>query len=640
MKIVTLISTILVWCSNLMLYAHPPFKVDCAQSSFNASSHFSYLLQKDSLSVDQAVTALAQGKFTIPKNDIVKMGNGHTFVWVHLSFENRCRMLANLAVRLKNTGIAQVILFQKQDGTFKRIVRWERGVYFGSVPNLPKNTAPTFLIPLNARARSEIIMLVKKNFAQPAFSVKVFSENSLIDTEMKEFIIDGLLFGFFFFVIIFNLFLFISLRDRVYLIYICFVASSTLFYATHSGYGLFYLWPQSPNFDSYACIIFSLTWIFSFIQFTQTFTGQTANDGSLYYINSFFKWLAILNLVPLFFSIASGKNILDTYTGPKDFILQGTLILAMFPVYLTGLKKALQGDRPSQLYLTANTVYGLALGFDALNRWDILEIPYLIAYTFSPVGMVIEVLLLSFGLTLRYHQFKHNHDKMQMALVRKEKEITLTMITTQDAERERIAQDLHDDLGGTIATVNTRLSSLIKAEPQNPFQSEIKILSEIVRQAGNQIRQIAHNLMPPEFEKSGLVESVKERVNSVASARYTVSVFGNEQRMLPERELNSYRIVMEVLNNIQKHAGATVVSVQFLFHPDLLTIVIEDNGSRFSLKNNAENHSGIGLKNINSRLLYLNGRMQSDKNPSGTTLIIDIPYENLPSERKTTQNRT
>ncbi len=205
------------------------------------------------------------------------------------------------------------------------------------------------------------------------------------------------------------------------------------------------------------------------------------------------------------------------------------------------------------------------------------------------------------------------------------------LIATQNTERERIAQDLHDDLGGTIATVNTRLSALLKGESLHPFQSEIKLLSEIVGKAGDQIRQISHNLMPPEFRKSGLVESVKERVVSIVSPRYTVSVFGNEQGMLPERELNIYRILMEIFNNIQKHAAATAVSVQFLFHPDILTIVIEDNGKNGLLKNNTVNHSGIGLKNINSRLLYLNGRMQSDENPSGTTLIVDIPYDRIPS---------
>lgn len=626
MKRYAIIALMIGWSTFSVTYGQKPIPVNCAESNIETSGHFSYIFDRDSITVEQVLSAVQNGHSLPSPHEIVNMGNKQ-YVGLFFSIENRCKDNIRLILRLKNTGLAWVNLFQIHSGNSLKKMVWVNNSYSSTSSEYPENTAPLFPIDLDANKKNSYVILIKKQFIQPSFSFKLYHPPAFLKESVKEYFIDGTFLGFFLFVVLFNIFLFLSLRDKVYLIYACFVITAALFYISQAGYGRIYIWTYSPNFNTYVSSMCASLWMFSFIQFTQTFTRQTASDGWLYWLNSFFKTLSLFNFIVLIIYCNAGIPIGNYYDSLPGYNFQATQALAMFPAYLVAIRKAMTGDRPVQYYLIASTFYGLALGFDALNRWNIIEFPYLFTFTFAPLGLALEVLFLSFGLTLRYHQFKHNHDKMQMDLIHKEKVHTLKMITTQDAERERIAQDLHDDLGGTIATVTTKLSSLLKEDDSlNPIQKEIKILSEIMKQAGNKIRQVVHNLMPPEFDKFGLVESVKERL---VTTGYSFSVFGNERRMHPERELNIYRILMEVFTNIQKHAGATAVSVQFLFHPDLLTIVVEDDGQEGNLKNNASDQSGIGLKNINSRLLYLNGRMQSDKSPLGTTLIIDIPYDHL-----------
>lgn len=93
--------------------------------------------------------------------------------------------------------------------------------------------------------------------------------------------------------------------------------------------------------------------------------------------------------------------------------------------------------------------------------------------------------------------------------------------------------------------------------------------------------------------------------------------------------MSIYRIVLELINNIVKHAQANKVTVQLIKYPDYISLSVEDNGQGFDYEDALRQKKGIGLGNILSRVEYLRAKMNMDSVPGrGTTVIIDVPLGN------------
>lgn len=211
-------------------------------------------------------------------------------------------------------------------------------------------------------------------------------------------------------------------------------------------------------------------------------------------------------------------------------------------------------------------------------------------------------------------------------LVQQNQQLQAQIIKTQDTERQRIAADLHDDLGGVIATINHQLTQSLQVQSFQELQQKVAQIQPVVDQAGDKIRIIAHNLMPPDFERIGLLESAQQLVYSLNDTRFRFATFGETKRLSPEVELNAYRILSELIHNVQKHAQAKHVLVQLLFHEDQLSLIVEDDGLGNTLPQRKIKRQGIGLKSIAARVNYLPAHWHRSVSEQGTTSLIEIPY--------------
>ncbi|QIP12688.1 hypothetical protein G8759_08650 [Spirosoma aureum] len=194
------------------------------------------------------------------------------------------------------------------------------------------------------------------------------------------------------------------------------------------------------------------------------------------------------------------------------------------------------------------------------------------------------------------------------------------VLKVQEEERQRLAADLHDDLGGTLATIKGQLE--MRAYATNGLQNPINLLEKAIRD----LRLISHNLMPPEFRKLGLTEILREaiqRLDGSSPTRFLFVTFGEECRLDPENELIIYRIAIELVTNALKHAQASAITVQLLFHPKYLSLMIEDNGRGNRTKENQLD--GLGLRNVRSRANYLNAELLVDAGINGTTITLTVP---------------
>lgn len=202
-----------------------------------------------------------------------------------------------------------------------------------------------------------------------------------------------------------------------------------------------------------------------------------------------------------------------------------------------------------------------------------------------------------------------------------------SMINGQETERTRIARDLHDGLSGMFSTVRMYCSSLVHEKKELKENPVFRKTVEMIDQAAEEIRRIAHNMMPEVLMKLGLVHALQDLCANISAGKLLqvrLQAYGMEQRMNPSTEIMLYRILQELLNNIIKHARATEAIIQFNRDGNRLMVTVEDNGRGFDqLKEDGALHAG--LDTVKSRVDYLNGQITIDSQMEmGTTITMEF----------------
>ena len=200
------------------------------------------------------------------------------------------------------------------------------------------------------------------------------------------------------------------------------------------------------------------------------------------------------------------------------------------------------------------------------------------------------------------------------------------MIEGQEAERLRIAKDLHDSLGGLLSTVKNHFSTI-----QNEVEDEAKgNLTEktgaLIDEACIEVRRISHNMMPHALALAGLEGVMEDLAEQLTAEGYevTLETKGDLNYFDETKKVMLYRLLQEIISNIRKHAMAKNILIQLLVHENIIQLIVEDDGKGFEY-DKAIKKGGLGLKSINSRVAFLDGQIDWDTQPNkGTTISINI----------------
>lgn len=239
--------------------------------------------------------------------------------------------------------------------------------------------------------------------------------------------------------------------------------------------------------------------------------------------------------------------------------------------------------------------------------------------------------------------FKNSRRKQRIAEQQREIEIQKTekilkeqelatidaMIAGQEKERERLASDLHDSVGATIATAKLQFDHINKNRGKLKNEDELfKKTGALLEDAYNEVRSMAHIRNNGVIAKNSLLPAVQKLVKSVSGVNdLTIELkdFGLEERLENSLEIIVFRIIQELVTNIIKYSNATEASVSITRHKNMLSIIVEDNGRGFDIRKTVTTE-GMGLTNIERRVEHLEGSMEIDSTiGKGTTILIDIP---------------
>lgn len=202
----------------------------------------------------------------------------------------------------------------------------------------------------------------------------------------------------------------------------------------------------------------------------------------------------------------------------------------------------------------------------------------------------------------------------------------------QEKERKRLATELHDGIVQTLSAISLNLKVLEDAVVEMPEneQKSYKKAMFFLEECIADTRNISHALMPATLEHFGLVKAVQSICDNLStdSLTFDLSAKGDFAKLEEKVEVSLFRIIQELINNIIKHAKASVVEIQLTKSKNGVTLEVEDNGIGFQGNIEQMQSNGLGLRNLFSRVKSMNGILKLDSSHlNGTTINVEIPIK-------------
>jgi signal transduction histidine kinase len=227
------------------------------------------------------------------------------------------------------------------------------------------------------------------------------------------------------------------------------------------------------------------------------------------------------------------------------------------------------------------------------------------------------------------HQKRQQKADTQVQLAQ-QKMVMDTILITQNEERKRIAEALHNSLAQLLYAAKLNLEDIqAEADLGNSIKTPLRRVTDFLEEAIKETRTLAHELIPRVLVDFGLKSALKDLATRLSTNSFAVRcvVTGFDEPKDYEFETHLFRFVQELLNNVMKHAEATEALVQVVDKGTGVRVRVQDNGKGMPKPGEGTSSKGIGLNTLRNRSKLLGGTMVIDSTPGdGTCITIDIPH--------------
>ncbi|WP_436517669.1 sensor histidine kinase [Ekhidna sp. To15] len=228
--------------------------------------------------------------------------------------------------------------------------------------------------------------------------------------------------------------------------------------------------------------------------------------------------------------------------------------------------------------------------------------------------LLLVVFVIAIGVFLLNQHFQKNLIRQQLEREelrnKHQKELLQSNIEVQEAERKRIAKDLHDELGATLSIAKMHLMRLEQMHPTLESKGlSISNVRNIIETSIASVRQISHHLMPNQLETFGLIRSLEGMVDQINDSKQIEIDFAipqNPSKLSWEKELGLYRILMELIQNTLKHSQAKNVEISYQEENGYVKLDYKDDGVGLPEKM----VHGLGLKSMEARIKAVGGELE------------------------------
>ena len=209
-----------------------------------------------------------------------------------------------------------------------------------------------------------------------------------------------------------------------------------------------------------------------------------------------------------------------------------------------------------------------------------------------------------------------------------EKETLESRLEIQEQAMKSIAQEVHDNIGQVLTVAKLNLTMIDIHAPELILQERLNNISELLHKAIHDLRDLSKSLHSDVIAEQGLLKAIQNEVDMLKkTGAYTITldIEGDYYHLPQQKELILFRVFQEIINNIIKHANASVIDVRLAFQSQQFVLCVKDNGIGFDI-NNIQTGSGIGLRNIINRTQIIGASYFIDSQAmKNTTIKIELP---------------
>lgn len=246
----------------------------------------------------------------------------------------------------------------------------------------------------------------------------------------------------------------------------------------------------------------------------------------------------------------------------------------------------------------------------------------------SAAFVVFLAVLLILFLVVYQKRIVTQENRLQKLENEKQQALLKATIEGQERERKRLAKDLHDGIGSLLSGLSFNLKFQKNAKiDDHEYSSFLEEACKLVDEGIENVRAVSHNLLPSTLENFGLVSAIKECIiplTQTSTIKTNIHVPFELPPLPMEISLGVLRVFQELVQNTIKHANATQIDIQLIYHSDTITLKYVDNGKGFHM-DDIDVH-GIGIKNMQSRIQALHGTFSIDsKTKKGFRAYLEVP---------------
>jgi signal transduction histidine kinase len=208
------------------------------------------------------------------------------------------------------------------------------------------------------------------------------------------------------------------------------------------------------------------------------------------------------------------------------------------------------------------------------------------------------------------------------------RQVSRQLLSAEEAERRRIAHEIHDELGQTLTALKFSLSMAAKNAPNDP---NLAAARQMASAAQKKARTLSHELRPAMLDDMGLLSTLEwyiDRLEQHANLAVSLDAKLNEDALSPELKTTLYRLIIEALTNVRKHAQASSVEIILVQDAGHISLTITDDGQGFN-PNLPRGRHHVGLSSMRERIQGLGGSFTLATSPGqGTRITVTTPLKN------------
>ena len=486
------------------------------------------------------------------------------------------------------------------------------GIFSGEGTDTRNWTIPFTLAP---KKRSTYVLVIEKGPGKPvATDITLFSKERYNRVSMLQNSLIGFYFGITALSILFALFIFGLTRYSVFLLYGFYLVALAIYLGAYFGFTNIFLNPASLNDGRTVYVIAIESSLLIFVLFAQ----------QLLQAKKYLPRLKIAVEVVIVLALLIFRGVTHFIGGSIEgsqfaYIQKAwylTILFLIFAVLIQLVVYIRHNPKIGSLFALSYLFMIFGAVFMVLHQSiGLLKITFF-GLSHILFAATIEISLLSITIAFIVGKIYKDRNMLSNTLLVQQQKFLNAFVQGQEEERKRLGAELHDNVGSRVSSLKRVFSA---KHHDKALEKEFDVVCE-------EIRNMAHAITPAEIAMVGLPATLEDFLEEVAQAQGLKINFNTFQ--FPEKiddaiGTHLFRIVQELIQNVMKHANASLINVQLFGHENSITLSFEDNGMGIDQKQKSK---GLGLRSMKSRVAQMNGQFLLDADKGkGTSVLVIIP---------------